>query len=221
MNKIKILRRSAYLLATLAILGLSACTDQTAKYKAVFLLLDTSGTYTREIEKAQAIVNYLLSTLNSGDSIAVARIDSGSFSEKDIIAKASFSERPSMANNQKRLFKKAMDDFVNTLERGSPNTDITGGIVQAAHFVNETQAGQKTILIFSDLEEDLPEGHIREFPIDVEKIQVVALNVTKLTSDNIDPREYQNRLDYWQGRVEQGGGEWRILNDLERIEKLL
>lgn len=200
---------------------LSSCGQTQPKNRAVFMLLDTSGTYTEEIDKAQAIVNYLLATLDSGDSIAVARIDSGSFSEKDIIAKSTFDQRPSIANDQKRLFKQQMNNFVKSLHGGSANTDITGGVIQAVDFVNETQAAEKTILIFSDLEEDLPKGHIRDFPIDVSNIQVVALNVTKLRSDNIDPRDYKMRLDHWQGRISDGGGRWLVVNDLEKIDRLI
>jgi hypothetical protein len=200
---------------------LVACQQSHPKNRAVFFLIDTSGTYTQELDKAQAIMNYLLATLNSGDSIAMARIDSGSFSEKDIIAKMTFDSRPSTANDQKRLFKHRVDDFVAHLTHGSANTDITGAVIQAVDFVNETGADEKYIFIFSDLEEDLPKGHIRDFPIDVSGIQVVALNVTKLRSDNIDPRDYKQRLDHWQQRVTQGGGQWRVVNDLERLDRML
>ena len=51
-------------------------------------------------------------------------------------------------------------------------------------------------------------------------IQVVALNVTKLRSDNVDPREFKNRLNHWQDRVENGGGSWRVVNDLERLDRM-
>ncbi len=200
---------------------LTACDANKPANKAVYLLLDTSGTYTQELAKAQAIMNYLLATLNSGDSIAIARIDSGSFSEKDIIAKTTFDLRPSTANDQKRLFKHKVDQFVSSVKSGSRNTDITGGLIQASDFVNETQAGEKYVLIFSDLEEDLVKGHVRNFPINVQGINVVALNVTKLRSDNIDPRDYKKRLLEWQARVEQGGGFWRVLNDLERLDTLI
>ncbi|WP_196141115.1 VWA domain-containing protein [Aliikangiella sp. G2MR2-5] len=205
----------------LGVLLLSACGEGKRENRAVYLLLDTSGTYTEELQKAQVIINYLLATLDSGDSIAVARIDSGSFSEKDIIAKATFDLRPSTANDQKRLFKQQIDNFVAQVKFGSRNTDITGGVVQASDFVNETQAGEKYVFIFSDLEEDLPKGHIRNFPIDVHGINVVALNVTKLRSDNVDPRDYKHRLLAWQQRVEKGGGIWRVLNDLERLDRLI
>ncbi len=200
---------------------LTSCGGSKPANRAVFLLLDTSGTYTQELAKAQAIMNYLLVTLGSGDSIAIARIDSGSFSEKDIIAKATFDLRPSTTNDQKRLFKHKVDQFVSGVKFGSRNTDITGGMIQASDFVNETEAGEKYVLIFSDLEEDLVKGHVRDFPIDVRGINVVALNVTKLRSDNIDPRDYKKRLMEWKSRVEQGGGNWRVLNDLERLDSLI
>jgi hypothetical protein len=200
---------------------LTSCGGSKPANKAVFLLLDTSGTYTQELAKAQAIMNYLLVTLSSGDSIAIARIDSGSFSEKDIIAKATFDHRPSTANDQKRLFKHQVDEFVTHVKFGSRNTDITGGLMQAADFINETKASNKYVLIFSDLEQDLAKGHVRDFPINVKGINVVALNVTKLRSDNVDPRDYKIRQAAWQQRVELGGGNWRVVNDLERLDSLI
>ena len=52
-------------------------------------------------------------------------------------------------------------------------------------------------------------------------IEVVALNVTKLRSDNFDPREYMSRLDSWKSKVEKGGGHWRLINDIDRLDGLL
>ena len=48
-----------------------------------------------------------------------------------------------------------------------------------------------------------------------------ALNVTKLRSDNFDPRQYLARLEEWRARVEKGGGHWRVINDLDRLDGLL
>ena len=208
-------------LAWVLALTLSACSDPQSKARAVYLLLDTSGTYTAEMDKAQKIINYLLATLDSGDSIAIARIDSGSFSEKDIVAKVTLDDRPSTANEQKRLFKASIDEFVSATRQGSRHTDITGGMLQASEFLQETGAGEKYVLIFSDLEEDLQQGHIRDFPISLPDIHVVALNVTKLRTDNIDPRDYLNRLDLWERRVSQAGGSWGVINDLERMDRLI
>ena len=212
--------RKIILVAALS-LGLTACSEPQSKARAVYLLLDTSGTYTREMDKAQNIINYLLATLDSGDSIAIARIDSGSFSEKDIIARMTFDDRPSTANQQKRQFKAQIDKFVGGLRGGSRHTDITGGMLQASEFLRETGAGEQYVLIFSDLEEDLQKGHIRDFPISLPDIHVVALNVTKLRSDNIDPRDYMERLDLWKKRVDEAGGSWGVINDLERMDHLI
>ena len=184
------------------------------------MLLDTSGTYKKELKRAEAIINYLLGTLQPGDTLAVARIDSGSFSEKDIISKMTFDKRPSVANQQKRLFKQKVDKFVGSA-KGSAYTDITGGVLQSVEYLNESGAGRKYILIFSDLKEDLVKGHVRNFPIQVDGCNVVALNVTKLRSDNVDPREYYKRVETWRGRVESGGGNWRVINDLERLDNIL
>ncbi len=201
-------------------LALAGCGESVPPTRAVYLLMDTSGTYTQEITKAQAIANYLLGVLTSSDSLGVARVDSASFSEKDIVAKVTFDTRPSYANQQKRAFWQTLDRFVHDVS-GSAYTDITGGMLQAAEWLNETGAGHKYILIFSDLEEDLREGYIRDFQIDLNNIQVTALNVTKLRSDQIDPREYMARLETWQTRVESGGGSWRVINDLDRLDTLL
>lgn len=201
-------------------LMLSACAPNAPRNKGVYLLLDTSGTYSEELKKAQTIILYTLSTLQPTDTFAVARIDTGSFSEKDIIAKATFDDRPSTANGQKRAFAEQIKQFVDHSEKAT-NTDITGGVLQAIEFLKEKGSGKKTILIFSDLQEDLAKGYVRDVPLDLDGFEVVALNVTKLRSDNFDPREYMSRVESWQQRVEKSGGKWRMINDLERLDGIL
>jgi hypothetical protein len=212
------MRRLIYL--TVSVLLVGACSDPGPRNTGVYLLLDTSGTYTEQLDKAEQIINYTLTRLNGLDSFAVARIDTGSFSEKDIVAKVTFDDRPSAANAQKRLFSEAIHAFLSNVGSAS-HTDITGGLLQAVEFLNEKEPGRKVIFIFSDLKEDLMEGYVRDLPIPLENFEVVALNVTKLKSDNIDPREYLDRLDMWQRRVEEEGGSWRVINDLDRMERLL
>ena len=199
---------------------LASCGEQGPRNTGVYMLLDTSGTYREELVKAEQIIRYTLSHLGETDTFAVARIDTGSFSEKDIIAKASFDDRPSAVNRQKRVFAQQIDDFVKSAS-SSPYTDISGGILQAVEYLNEKGTGNKTILIFSDLKEDLEEGYVRDFDLELNGFDVIALNVTKLRSDNIDPREYLTRLEEWQGRVEKAGGEWRVINDLDGLDGLL
>ncbi len=209
-----IVRAGSLAFAALALL--TGCSS-TPPGTGVFLLLDTSGTYSAELERARAVVNYLLGTLDPGDSFGVARIDSGSFSEKDILMRVTFDERPSVANDEKRRFMQTVGTFADTVSSAS-HTDITGGVLQAVEWLNEVGPGRKIVLIFSDMEEDLPEGFIRDFPIDLDGVQVVAVNVTKLRPDNVDPRVYMSRLEQWKERVESGGGHWAVINDLDRLD---
>jgi hypothetical protein len=200
--------------------GLAGCGDPRSHTQAVYVLIDTSGTYAQEAAKAQLIINYLLGTLQPGDSLAVARVESRSFTEKDIIAKATFDQRPSQANAQKRAFRQTTDNFLRNV-KGSRNTDITGGLLQGAEFLNETGAGTKTIVVFSDMQEELDKITVRNIPMNLKRIRVIAVNVVKLNTDNIDPRRYFGRLEAWERRVvAAGASEWRVINDLERLDAI-
>ena len=120
--------------AVLLSLVLTSCsegpTEPVNRKTGVYMLLDTSGTYTEEITKAQQIITVLLSRLDAEDSFAVARVDTGSFSEKDIVAKVTFDDRPSMVNKQKRHFLEAINAFAASVQPAA-YTDITGGMLQA------------------------------------------------------------------------------------------
>ena len=212
--------KKSVLLIVMICFFISGCADTKSHSTGVYMLLDTSGTYTKQLDQAKNIVNYLLGQLNAGDSFAVARIDSGSFSEKDIIIKVTFDQRPSVANQQKLQFKKVIESFVSNT-KGSAHTDIKGGMLQAIEYLDETEAGNKHILIFSDLEEDLAKGHVRKLNKDMKGYNVVALNVTKLGSDQIDPEKYYKRQDAWEKIITGLGGKWKKINDLKRLEKIL
>jgi hypothetical protein len=202
-------------------LAAAGCTDQRSHSHAVYMLVDTSGTYAQEAPKAQLIINYLLGSLQAGDSLAVARVQSRSFSEKDIVAKATFDSRPSQEHAQKRAFREKIDSTFRAIS-GSRHTDITGGLIQGAEYLNETGAGHKTIIVFSDMQEELDKVTQRDFPINLKGIRVVAVNVVKLKTDNVDPRLYLGRLEAWQKRVVKAGArEWRVINNLERLDDIL
>jgi len=202
------------------VLLLNACNNEKVSLdQGVYMLLDTSGTYTKELKQAQRIINFTLAKLEPGDTFAVARIDTGSFNEKDIIHKQTFDDRPSLANQQKRVFRTVIDKFITNV-KASAYTDITGGMLQGIEYLNEAKPGTKTILIFSDLKEELQKGYKRDIPLSLNGYIVIAVNVTKLRSDNIDPREYLDRMESWRIKVEEGGGEWRVINDLERLEPI-
>ena len=216
---------SKYLTLSIVSLGMlfaTACGDSRAHSNGVYMLVDTSGTYAREMNKASKIINYLLATLNPGDSLAVAKVETRSFTEKDIVAKVTFDKRPSQATSQKRAFKNTIEEFAKGI-KGSAYTDITGGLIQGAEYLNETKAGIKTLVIFSDMQEELGKGTIRDFPINLEGVRIVALNVTKLGTDNADPRLYLDRLARWEAKVRKAGAtEWVVVNDFENnMESIL
>lgn len=201
--------------------GMAACARPSAHNTGVYILIDTSGSYNKNIRKAEQIVLYTLSRLQSGDSIAVARINTGSFTEKDIIDEATFGDQPSTADLQKRAFATRVVSFLDH-STPAPYTDITGGLLQATEFLNEKHPAHKEILIFSDMDQDLAKGYIRSnIPLDFKGVDVVALNVTKLQADNFDPRLYLGRLAKWKSTVQKSGGEWRVINDLDDLHAVL
>jgi len=217
------MKYSKYLLLVLFVLPMTfiGCADNRSHSNGVYLLIDTSGTYAEQITKARKIINYLLANLNAGDSLAVAKVESKSFSEKDIVAKVTFDRRPSHANLEKRAFNLKIEEFAKSI-KGSAFTDITGGLLQASEYLNEANPGNKTIIIFSDMQEELGKGTVRDFPIKLTGIRVMAVNVTKLSTDNIDPRRYLDRLAWWEKRVRDAGAtEWSVINDLEHLDKVL
>ena len=59
--------RRRFIVSTLA-LAAAGCSDPRAHQHAVYMLVDTSGTYAQEANKALLIINYLLGTLQPGDS---------------------------------------------------------------------------------------------------------------------------------------------------------
>lgn len=217
------MKQFKYFLLIMLILpfALLGCADNRSHSSGVYLLVDTSGTYAEQITKARKIINFLLANLNAGDSLAVAKVESKSFSEKDIVAKVTFDRRPSQANLEKRAFNLKVEEFAKNI-KGSAYTDITGGLIQAAEYLNEANPGNKTIIIFSDMQEELSKTTVRDFPIKLTGIRVMAVNVTKLSTDNTDPRRYLDRLAWWEKRVRDAGAtEWLVINDLEHLDKIL
>lgn len=209
------------LLLLVGLCAVGACVQPAPHSTGVYLLVDTSGSYNRNVGKTDQIILYALSRLQSEDSIAVARIDTGSFTERDIIAKTTLDDRPSTANAQKRAFASRVEKFIDN-SSPAPYTDITGGLLQAIEYLNEKHTARKEILILSDMKEDIAKGYVRkDLPLDFHGFEVVALNVTKLRSDNFDPRLYLSRLDEWRARVEKSGGHWRVVNDIDHLTGLL
>lgn len=214
-------RLGTVLLSILLMSGLLGCSEPRNHSRAAFVLVDISSDYAIELDKAQLLSNYLLANLNSGDSLAVAFIDNSSFSERNIIARTTFDHRPSVANQQKRRFRADLEDFIESFRVPSYHSDISGGVLLAADYLNEVDVGHKHLFILSDLHEDLPPRLNRDVAASLKDVQVVAFNVKRQRSDNNNPREYQLRLANWQQRIEQSGGRWQIVNDMARLETAL
>ena len=195
------------------------CTRTVDRSTGVYMLLDTSGTYAQELDKAHTIIKYLLGILQPSDTLAVARIDTGSFSEKDIIAKVKFDQRPSVANDQKRAFLNKMDHFVKHV-KSAQYTDIEGGLLQAIDYLDETRSGKKIVIIFSDLKQELAKGHKRDVDFNLEGFKIVAVNVTKLDEDVRAPRNYIDRVALWRTKVEQANGKWLRINEMDHIDQI-
>jgi len=210
------------LAAVLALAGLllAGCGSRNpgAGQTAVYMLLDTSGTYADHLDKANRIINYLLVTLDSGDSLYVAGIDSSSFSQDNVWISTTFAGQPSKANQQKLAVREALNSHLDAL-KPSKNTDIKGGLLQAVQYLEESRAQRRMVLLFSDLAEDLPKGYVRDFPVALDGIDVVAVNVTKLASDNVNPEDYLNRLKRWKTFVTDNGGRWEVIQDMEHLDR--
>ncbi len=212
------MKKEIVLVLVISIL-IAGCSNSENRSKGVYILLDTSDKYSLELKKAHKIINYLLGNLQPNDTLAVASIDSGSFSEKNIIAKVTFDQRPSVANNQKRAFQQGVQKFVEST-KNSKYKDISGGILQAIEYLNAAGSRKKYILVFSDLKEELAKGHIRDVPFQLDGFQVVALNITKLRQNNSNPKNYLDRVEDWRNKIETGHGKWCIIDDLEGLENI-
>ncbi|MGH8399492.1 MAG: VWA domain-containing protein, partial [Gammaproteobacteria bacterium] len=161
----------------------------------------------------------LLSTLVSGDSLTVASIDDASFTEQDVIAKVTFDDRPSVANEQKRAMRSKLNRFFED-RHPSDKTDVSGALLQAAQDLDESGAGRRYILVFSDLQQDLPKGYVRKSRLPLDGMQVIAVDVTKLHTDNVNPQNYLDRLQHWQQLVTADGGHWQVVNDMSHLDRV-
>ena len=215
------MKRLSTLLLVSLLLAAAGCTQVGGAHaKAVYVLLDVSGSYNQKLDDANPVINYLLGTLVSGDTITVAKIDSASFTEKDVVAKVTFDDRPSVANEQKRALRARLDEFFRD-RKPSNNTDVSGALLQAAQSLDETNAGKRYILVFSDLDQDLPKGYVRNSKLPLQGAEVLAVDVTKERADNMDPQRYVDRLNHWQKVVTADGGKWQVVNDVDRLDRVL
>ena len=195
-----------FVAVSLCALALAACSEASKYSQAVAVLIDTSGTYAdQKPEVARIVKREVLPALVPGDTLAIVRIDSESYEKADVVQLVTLDQRPSHANAQKLALAKALDEFAARDER-SQYTDIPGAMMLAAEYLRETGAKSRAILLFSDMESDLPPGTKRRFAErEFDGIRIVALNEKQLAPDNANPDVLRTRLATWEKEVTRAG----------------
>jgi len=206
-----------------AALFLLGCSDASRYSQAVALLIDVSGTYAdQKPEVAQIVKREVLPSLVPGDTVVVVRIDSESYEKANVEAFVTLDQRPSHANAQKLALAKQLETFAARAER-SQYTDIPGAMMLAAEYLRETGAKSQAIVLFSDMQSDLPPGAKRQFSErEFDGIRVVALNVKRLEADNANPDVLRARLASWETEVTRAGaGGWQTFLDAAKLGPFL
>ena len=206
-------------LAFLALASCVGCSDGAEYRQAVAVLMDVSGTYTdQRAEVARIVKREVLPELMPGDALLLVRIDSQSYEKENLDSLVTLDPRPSKANAEKLALASRIDAFAAGGSR-SEYTDIRGALMLAAEYLREIHAGSRVMLVFSDMNEDLPNGTTRELEAkEFADIDVVAVNVKRLSADNADPQIFRRRMAGWQERVlSHGAAGWREVLDAGQL----
>jgi hypothetical protein len=212
-------RASMVALALLA----GSCSSGAQYAQAIVALVDVSGTYAdQRPEVVNVIRKGLLPRLTPGDTLVVIRIDGESYRKDNVEASMTLDVRPSKANAQKLQLASALDAFSHKQIRAA-HTDIRGAMMLGADYLRETNAGRRTMVIFSDMEEDLPRGVKRELAADELKgVRILAMNVKRLGHDNANPTAYRARLSNWEKHLtSHGAREFKVVLEPEKLADLL
>jgi hypothetical protein len=187
------------------------------------VLIDESGTYADEKQEVVRILKReVLPSMEPGDTLLVIRIDAESYEKNNVEALTTLDPRPSRANAQKLALAQKLDRFAESSAR-SGYTDIPGAMMLGSEYLAELASGSRVMLVFSDLEEDLPPGAQRMLSRDeFEGIYVAAMNVKRLGKDNSDPAVFRQRVAGWEERVLGAGGRgWRMFMDASKLADYL
>jgi hypothetical protein len=189
----------------------------------VCVLVDVSGTYAdQKTDVVRLLKRDVLPALEPGDSLLLIRIDGQSYEKGNLEALLTLDARPSQANAQKLALAKRLDAFAADRDVAK-HTDIRGAMMLGAEYLKELGSGSRVMLIFSDLEEDLPRGMRRELdPKELEGVEVMAVNVKRLARDGMDPEGFRERLAEWQERTEASSARgFRTVQDATRLAEVL
>ncbi len=215
--------RSLRALAVPALVLAAACSDSRAHARATCVLWDVSGTYDDQRgEVAHILRTGLLPWVRPGDTFLILRIDDDSYGKENVEATVTFDTQPSRANAQKLALAARLDQLARARKR-TRFTDISGALLLGAEYLRETRAGKKTIVIFSDMKEELPPGARRTLgPHELDGIDVVAMNVKRLQADKLDPHGYRKRMDGWENRLTaSGAASWKVVLEPQELVREL
>ncbi|GIX21643.1 MAG: hypothetical protein KatS3mg121_0426 [Gammaproteobacteria bacterium] len=210
-------------LALVAALAGAGCSDNRRYETAVCALVDVSGTYADQVGEVLRIVKAgIVPQLRPGDSLFVITVDSNSYNEDDLVAALRLDYVPSKANDQKLAFAQRLDAFAAAVRRAR-YTDLTGAMLLCRDHLEDSGAGRRVMLVFSDMKEEIQPGLKRELPPgSLAGVHVAALNVIKLDADSADPARYRARLDRWAERLAAAGAaSWTVLLDAVKIPEYL
>jgi hypothetical protein len=211
-------------LAILALTALALGCGESRRYdQAIGVLIDVSGTYSDErTETVNVIKREILPHMVPGDTLIVIRIDSESYDKENVEALLTLDRRPSHANAQKLALAHKLDAFAKE-RHGSQHTDIPGAIMLASEYLSEVGSDSRVMLIFSDMQEDLPPGSKRSLAEDeLQGTHVAAMNVKRLTRDTADPTAFRDRLAAWEERAQNAGAlDWRTFMDSSKLPDYL
>ena len=207
-----------------AVLLTAACSTDNSRTVGVYVLLNVTENHSREASRqtdnARDVIRYLLQSLAPADTLAVASIGTPGFGESDIIAAQTFSQRPSVVNDQKRAFRDRFDRFIQK-DEGSPYSDICGGLLQAIETLNRSGPARKTILILSNLKEKPTFGTVRDLPFQMTGIDVVILKNKGLRPNSREMKLYRRRLENLRVKVEGGNARFLVIDDLQQLGDIL
>lgn len=205
------------LLAATALLLSTSCGLVTSNSKSVFVLVDASGTYARNMGDAVISSRLLAAKLNPNDWMGFAQISSCSFSDEGVVLRARLPGVPSQASLTKQQIFQSLADYQDSFS-ATAYTDIRGALRFAAAELENGRDGARYIIVFSDLVEDVaPDCDTRDLALDLTGITVIATNVAKLPQDGPNPQGYFDRIDRWKQLVEAAGGEWRITASSDQL----
>ena len=201
----------------------SGCSDNKQYETSYCSLVDISGTYAGEKSSVVKTVKAgIVPQMIPGDSLFFVKIDSNSYSEENLVTKLTLDYRPTRANSQKLAIAERLEDFGKGKAQ-SRLTDISGALMLCSDYLKATGSGTKVMFVFSDMQEELPQGVVRQFAEDeFEGIDIVAMNIIKLNRDSVNPEVYRKRLERWQERTSASGARsWNTLIDATKIPEYI